>query len=524
MEMEADVKTFKDYLQIARRRKYYIAIPLLLLLAASVVVALILPPVYRSQATILIEQQHIPDDLVKSTVGSFADERIQQIQQKIMRIDNINKIITKYNLYQAQQLQLSPTELAENFTKNVVLELVSADVISHGRKSKATLAFSLSFDNKDPVLAQRVTNELVTLFLAENARSRTEQAKNTTLFLEEEARKVKERIQITENQLADYKDKYSESLPEYLATNMSSKARIETELQQLRLQQKMVKERKSSLRSQLAITSPDVSSGDKNDAMMNSLSGLRSEYNRLMGKYSESHPDVRAIKRKIANFKSRKSTKSSGISNPVYMQLSNELRMADAELTNMAELRTKLHESIKKIDVSVSQTHQVERGYNDLLRDLEGNQLKYNELKAKHMDARLALSLEEEQRSEKFSILEPPRVPTKPEKPNRIKIIFLGLALSICGGLGVAYLAEMMDESIRSQSELMNLVGTEPLVVIPYLVNDEDLAISKKNKVNFAIIGASVLLSMILAIHFLYMHLDLIFYRIMHKLEGIISS
>jgi len=523
MEMEEEVKTFKDYLQIARRRKYYIAIPLILLLAASILVALILPPVFRSEAMVLIEQQHIPDDLVKSTVVSFADERIQQIQQKIMRIDNINKIIAKYNLYKKEIGQLSPSELAETFSDNVLLELVSADVISQGRKSKATLAFSLSFDNKNPVLAQRVANELVTLFLAENARSRTEQAKETTTFLKEESRKVKERIQITENKLAEYKDKYSGSLPEHLSTNMSSKGRIETELQQLRLQEKMVKERKASLRSQLAITSPQENSGGE-DARLNSLPALRSKYNRLLDKYSESHPDVKAIKRKIKNFKSSKGTSSNGsVSNPVYLQLTNELRMADVELKNMEGFREKLKESIQNIDVAISQTHQVERGYNDLLRDLEGNQRKYQELRAKHMDARLALTMEEEQKSEKFSILEPPRVPTKPEKPNRIKIIFLGLVMSIFGGMGIAYLAEMMDESIRNQSELINITGSEPLVVIPYLVNNEDLATSKKNKINFSIIGIGIFLCLILAVHFLYMHLDLIFYRVMHKLEILIS-
>lgn len=97
--MESEEKTLKDYLQIIRRRKYTIIIPMLVLLLLSVIVAIALPPVYRSKATILIEQQHIPVDLVKSTVISFADERIRQIQQKLMTIDNLNKIIEKFNLY-----------------------------------------------------------------------------------------------------------------------------------------------------------------------------------------------------------------------------------------------------------------------------------------------------------------------------------------------------------------------------------------------------------------------------------------
>ena len=110
-EIEEEAKSLSDYLQMLRRRKYLIIIPMLILLILSVVVALVLPPVYRSEATVLIEQQHIPTDFVQSTVMSLADERIRQIEQKIMTIDNINKIIDKYNLYAEQKNKLSSTEL-----------------------------------------------------------------------------------------------------------------------------------------------------------------------------------------------------------------------------------------------------------------------------------------------------------------------------------------------------------------------------------------------------------------------------
>ena len=70
LEIEGEIKSLADYWQMLRRRKYLIAIPMLVLLIISAVVALILPPVYRSEATVLIEQQHIPSDLVQSTVVS----------------------------------------------------------------------------------------------------------------------------------------------------------------------------------------------------------------------------------------------------------------------------------------------------------------------------------------------------------------------------------------------------------------------------------------------------------------------
>ncbi len=175
MELEQE-KSIKDYLQILRRRKYTIIVPMLVLLFLSLVITIALPPVYRSKATILIEQQHIPSDLVKSTVISFADERIRQIEQKLMTIDNLNKIIEKFNLYRKEKSYVNASDLAEQFKEATTLELINADVIGKGKNSKATLAFTLSFDYRVAPIAQKVANELVTLFLDENIRSRTQSA------------------------------------------------------------------------------------------------------------------------------------------------------------------------------------------------------------------------------------------------------------------------------------------------------------------------------------------------------------
>jgi polysaccharide chain length determinant protein (PEP-CTERM system associated) len=457
-------------------------------------------------------------------VASFADERIKQIQQKVMTIDNINKIITKFKLYPEDREQLSNSELALNFTENTILELVSADVISKGRKSKATLAFTLSFDHKNAEMSQKIANELVTLFLDENARSRTEQAKGTATFLAEETEKFKLEIQKIENQIADYKDKYSQSLPEGLSANLSSIDRIKGDLQQLSLKEQMLNERKAGLRTQIAMTNPlaATAAGDVQEVLPDSLPTLQAKYSRLLNRYSKSHPDVKRLKRKIENFEqsgnssSKKATPS--ITNPVYLQLQSEMRLADVEISNIQKLRIKLAESISKIERNVSQTNQVERGYNDLMRDLDNHKDKYRELKAKYLDAKLALTLEEEQKAEKFSLLEPPRVPDKPEKPNRIKIIFMGFALSIGGGLGMGYLMELMDNSIRGHKTVLNITGEEPLVVIPYLVNDEDLARTQRNKINFAIIALIIFLILVIATHFLYMGLDLIWYKLLYRI------
>ena len=57
-----------DYIAILRRRRWYLIVPAVVIFAVAVAVAMLMPATYRSEATILIEQQQIPQDLVRSTV------------------------------------------------------------------------------------------------------------------------------------------------------------------------------------------------------------------------------------------------------------------------------------------------------------------------------------------------------------------------------------------------------------------------------------------------------------------------
>ncbi|MCK5898570.1 MAG: hypothetical protein KAG06_05820, partial [Methylococcales bacterium] len=248
---EKNSKSIADYLQIIKRRKNIIIIPMLSLWLLSLVVTLVLPPLYRSEALILIEQQSIPLDMVRTTVVSYVDQRIMQIGQKLMTVHSLNKIINKFDLYPHQRNKASLSDLAYQLRESISLDIMNQDVISRGRKSKATLSFSLAFEHTDPLIAQRVASELTTLFLNENIKSRTKKAKETATFLEDEARKYGVQIQKAEATIARYKEQNSGSLPELLPINLGIISRIETNILQLELEEKMLAEKEVTLQSQL---------------------------------------------------------------------------------------------------------------------------------------------------------------------------------------------------------------------------------------------------------------------------------
>jgi polysaccharide biosynthesis transport protein len=251
-----------------------------------------------------------------------------------------------------------------------------------------------------------------------------------------------------------------------------------------------------------------------------SRASLEAEYKSLLKKYSSTHPDVKALKRRLDGYEGQDNQSSqANINNPVYIQVQSQLNIASVEQKNIVQQKASLGQQLKKLEVDVSQTHQVERGYLDLMRDLDSQKAKYNELMAKSLEAKLSQNLEVEQKAEKFTLLEPPRVPEKPDKPNRIKILFVGFLFSVFGGLGAGFLAETMDNSIRNRSALTQLMGVEPLVVIPYIQNQEDESRSRRNKINFAVLVLLFIVGATVATHFFYMPLGMAFNKVSDRLS-----
>ena len=156
-----------DYLAAFRRRR-----GMIFLIAGSVfflglITAFVWPATYASSATILIEEQEIPAQLIQSTVTSYASERIQVISQRVMTRSNLQEIIEKYGLYKKKRKFQTTEEVLEDMREDIALDMINADVMDPrtGRPTAATIAFTVGYEGENPPLVQKVANELTTLYL-----------------------------------------------------------------------------------------------------------------------------------------------------------------------------------------------------------------------------------------------------------------------------------------------------------------------------------------------------------------------
>lgn len=581
MDMQADFededsRTIGDYLSIARRRKFHILVPFVVILGITLVTLFVLPPVYRSTGTILIESQQIPEELIQSTVTSFADERIQIIRQRIMTSQQLFGIIQKFGLY-AGEIDTTPrSEILEDMRNRVSIDRVSANLRNQRRGASALIAFTVGFEHRDPATAQKVANELVTLFLDENIRTRTARAEETSEFLKKESERLGGQIADMEARIASYKQENEGSLPESLKINLERIVNLKAELLKSEADLNALSERKKLLGIDLDALELSAASGELGEAeqqQKQELKNLQNQYISLSARYGDAHPDVKAIQRQLAAFEkeygnlsdiddlraqerairtemqaltrqyssqhpdvkllerklesvtsmiagySARGAGRKGPENPQVLQTRAKLESVDSSIGRIRRARAELQQQIAELDERISRTPQVERGLDALERDYENTRRKYQEMKSKQLQAELSKSLEEEQKGERFTLLEPPLFPDKPVKPDRPKLFLLGLILSFVGGIGVAGTAESLDGGIRGTRALASVTGMTPLVSIPYISTRAD---EIRRRRNFRIAVACLIvigLACIAAVHVFYKPLDLLWYILLRNLS-----
>ncbi|MGE8177020.1 GumC family protein [Pseudomonas fluorescens] len=500
-----------DYIAVIKHHALLLILTFAVILGLSVVVAISIPPVYESSGTILVESQQISPDLVAGNNNTFADERIEVIRQRVMTREHLEAIIDKYNLFTSQSRQLSVSEKIDEMRNAITVSLVSAVVKGRG---EVTIAFRLSFEHRQPEIANKVANELVTLFLDENIKQRTERASETTEFLTQEADKLRVELEALENRLADFKQAHSNALPEHQELRMNMLSRAETELKEVDRDYKTAREelRFNELELSAAATK-HVSPGAAVDKQQD-LGSLKAEYARLLSLYTEAHPDVRAVKRKIAALEATKGAR--GVAAPVNLDLAKaQARIAAAE-TRIKSLADQKQEILKKIadyEAQILEAPQVERGLVTLMRDYENAKKKYEEIRTKEMSAKISESLEQENKAERFVLLESPLMPEKPIRPNRKKVVAMGFVLAPVGAGALVMLLEMLNQRVRGAEALASVLGRRILVAIPYIYTRAELARRKQWRMRLIVSGVVMIMLFLVLLHFFYMPLDLLMFK-----------
>src|SRR5262249_6003663 len=137
---------------------------------------------YRSETLIMVIPQRVPDSYVKSTVTAKMEERLPSISSVILSRSRLERVVKDFNLY--------PETSARGIIEDIVQRLRSdLNVKPEGHDS-----FRVSYISNNPVVAQKVTARVASLYIDENAKDRENLAEETNLFVESQLNDAKQRL------------------------------------------------------------------------------------------------------------------------------------------------------------------------------------------------------------------------------------------------------------------------------------------------------------------------------------------
>ncbi|TKB82795.1 MAG: lipopolysaccharide biosynthesis protein [Nitrospira sp.] len=573
-------QSLHDYVAIFARRRTLILTTGGILLLLSLAAAFLWPPTYKSMATILIEEQEIPTDLVRSTITSYADQRIETIKQQVMSRTTLWKVVEQFDLYPEQREASPAEEVVKRFIKDIQVEVISADVVDKRTQhaTKATIAFTVAYQSKSPDLAQKVANELTSLFLGQNLKSRERQAQEATSFLQQEAENLSKHIGEIDDKIAGFKQRAQGALPELMPLNQQLMNQSDRELMDVDQQIRTLEERKNYLEGELATIKPNSpmisASGERILDSADRLRALRAEYAGATGNLAPDHPDIVKMKQEIealeketghlpeveeaskqlvdaraslATISERLGNEHPDVvtarrriaaleqevrklravpqrknpiqrpENPAYINLQAQLNSATSTLDALRKSKADVKRRIQAYATRLEKTPELEPEYLVLIRDRDTSGQKYQDIRSRLLEAKVSEGLEVQRKGERFSLIDPPSLPEKPDKPNRLAIVLLGFILAVGGGLGSGAAAESLDHSIRSPEQLAQLTHMFPLAVVPFMPNEQDLSKAVKHRRLVRGAGVGALAMILLLLHAFVVPLDVLWFAALRR-------
>ena len=485
-------------LAVFRRRNMQFLVPLFfgwLLVWGS---SWVLSPRFKSSTLILVEQPSMPESYVAPNISDDLQARLQSITTQILSRTRLLVIIQRLHLYDSNKGKLNDDQKVDKLRKDIGIELVRDP-----QKGDVT-AFRISYLANNPRLAQQVTTELTSLFISENLKVREEESQGTTTFLEQQLQQARETLADQEAKVQQFEAQHIGALPTQEASNLSILAGLQSQLQgeqdalntakqqRVYLEALLAQEQSSPSRPRSnpdgteSSTQTDLATIDKQ------LDTLRAQLAELSSKYTDRYPDVQRLKDEIAKTEAMKQalikaprSGGSGSREPgdggasdstltAARQLQGQLQANQLEISNRESSIESLKARIGGYEGRLNLEPETEQELADLTRGYDQSKANYDALLKKKDDSEMATSMEQMQQGERFTMLDPPSLPSKPDFPDRLKFCAFGLAAGLALGLLVMVGLEFMDDRLHSEREIKSLLPFAVVSEIPEVVSPLD--------------------------------------------------
>jgi polysaccharide chain length determinant protein (PEP-CTERM system associated) len=494
LQESTQLPDFAEIKGIVRRRRWQFLVPFfcgwLLVWGAS----WLIPATYRSGTLILVEQPSVPEKYVVSNIDNDIQQQLDSITQQILSRTRLLRIIDSLGLYAEDRKHKNPDALVEKMRQDIEIEL------SHGDDRKLS-AFNIYYASRDPKMAQAATSELANLFITENLEQRQKRSENTTNFLGEQLDQARAKLAEQEAKMRVFKDQHLGELPTQTQSNLQILTGLQNQVQANQDSLNRAKQQNTYLESLINQyramgqgSKPGEVGGPAGLAEIDKeLDQLKAQLADLTSHYTDKHPDVRKTREQIArletnrermvadmNGRAKNPSPETAATTPLdpksapLLELESQLKANRLEIANReAEIKDE-QSKINQYQGRLNMAPVMEQQFADITRDYDQSKADYESLLKKKNESEMSTDLEKTQQGEHFRMLDPPNLPVKPYKPNRLMLCGMGLVVGVVFGAGLAFGQEMLGGKIYSEREIKKLVPFDVIAEIPPIESLEE--------------------------------------------------
>jgi polysaccharide chain length determinant protein (PEP-CTERM system associated) len=495
--------TAADYMAMLRRR--WVLIVVLALVGGPVAygVSRFLPDRYKSQTLVLVERPSVPEKIVASLDTEDLAQRLSSMQQQILSRSRLEPIINQFGLYSNDTNKVPMEDLVERLQKAIEVTPVLPMAQTQSRELPG---FYVNVTLGNARTAQQVCTAVTSMFIEENLRLRQQHSEDTTQFLVHQLAEAKANLDEQDEKLAAFKSHYLGSLPEQeqmnlnLLSNMTSQLDAATQALARAQQDKSFAE--SMLTQQIAAWQA-TQTGRSPETLEQQLAALQTQLATLQSRYTDDYPDVIKVKNDIAALKKQiaasdtqkpntdaSKTQKGTLEPSQITQLRAQVHNLDQVIAQKAREQEQIKQQIKVYQDRVQSSPAVEQQFKELTRGYQTALDSYNELQKKRDESAMSAELERKQQGEQFRVLDPANLPDKPSFPNRPLFAVGGLGGGLALGLGIAFLLEMKDSSLKTERDVEFALRLPVLAMIPEIEPAPAGKVMTKEEPAFAGVGA----------------------------------
>lgn len=470
-------------------------------IGAAVVFAM--PDRYEASARIYVDTQSILKPLMSGlAVQPNVEQQVVMLSRTLISRPHLEKLVRMADLDLKNQSKADQEATIEMLTKTLSIQNTARDNL-----------YTLAYRDKDPETAKRVVQALVSIFIESSLGASRKDTASATTFINEQIKSYEAKLEEAEARLKEFRLRNIQTMSADGKDSASRLAEMSAQLDRARLELREAQNARDAAKQQLegekgrsantttqsllqesslSVATPEI------DAR---ISGLRSNLDALLQRFTEQHPDIISTRKLIKDLEEQKRKEVAELrkaaiaapaaaggpgANMVQQELSRMLAAAEVQV---AGLRARVDEYSARYNqalAAVKTAPQMEAEAAQLNRDYAIHKKNYEDLVGRRESAAMSGDLDVASGVADFRLIDPPRASSKPVAPNRLLLLAGAMLAAIAAGIFTAFAASQLRPVFHDAGELRLRTELPVLGVVSALVSDVDKRRERRDLIRFA--------------------------------------